>query len=101
MVARPFLTLPVLVLAGFLWTFPSQAHAQCGDRKAGLDNLEGTYSEVIESRGLASNGSVVEIVVSPSGSFTILYTKPGGLMCVMVAGEGWGPVEKKLPGEPA
>ena len=100
MVAIPFLTLPALVLAGFLWTFPSQAHAMCGDREAVLNNLEETYSEVPEDRGLASNGSVIELVVSPSGSFTILYTMPNGLTCVMAAGESWGPVEKKTPGEP-
>ena len=94
------MTAPALVLAGFLWAFPSQAHAQCGDREAVLNNLEEKYSEVPVALGLASNGSVVEIVVSPSGSFTILYTKPGGLMCVMVAGEGWGPVKKKTPGDP-
>ena len=101
MVAPPFLTLPAIVLAGFLWTFPSQAHAFCGDREAVLNNLEETYSEVPEDRGLASNGSVIELVVSPSGSFTILYTMPSGLACVMAAGENWGPVEKKTPGEPA
>ena len=101
MVAPPCLTLPALVLAGFLWTFPSQAHAMCGDRKAVLDNLEGTYSEVPKDRGLAINGSVIEVLVSPSGSFTILYTMPNGLACVMTAGESWGPVKKKTPGEPA
>ena len=73
----------------------------CGDREAVLNNLEETYSEVPVSRGLASNGSVIEVVVSPSGSFTILYTMPNGLAGVMVAGESWGPVEKKTPGEPA
>ena len=101
MVAPPFLTLPALVLAGFLWTLPSQAHALCGDREAVLNNLEETYSEVPEDRGLTSNGSVIEVLVSPSGSFTILYTMPNGLTCVMAAGESWGPVEKKTLGEPA
>ena len=101
MVATPFLTTPALVLAGFLWTFPSQAHAMCGDREAVLNNLEETYSEVPEARGLASNGNVIELVVSPSGSFTILYTMPNGLVCVLAAGEGWGLVKKTPPGEPA
>ena len=72
----------------------------CGDREAVLNNLEETYSEVPVALGLASNGSVVEVVVSPSGSFTILYTMPSGLACVMAAGESWGPVEKKPLGDP-
>ena len=91
--------LPGILLVAFI--SPAQAHPMCGDRKAVLDNLEETYSEVPEDRGLASNGSVIELVVSPSGSFTILYMMPNGLVCVMAAGEGWGPVEKKTPGEPA
>ena len=91
--------LPGILLVAFI--SPAQAHAMCGDRKAVLNNLEETYSEVPEDRGLASNGSVIELVVSPSGSFTILYTMPNGLTCVMAAGESWEPVEKKTPGEPA
>ena len=88
---------PLLFLA---FMPPAQAHALCGDRKAVLDNLESTYSEVPKDRGLANNGSVVEITVSPSGSFTILYTMPNGLACVMSAGENWGPVKKKPAGDP-
>lgn len=79
---------------------PAQAHALCGDRTAVLNNLKEAYSEVPEDRGLASNGNVIEVLVSPSGSFTILYTMPNGLACVMTAGENWDPVEKKPPGEP-
>jgi len=90
--------LPALLLIAFI--FPAQAHVLCGDRTAVLDNLEDTYSEVPKDRGLGNSGNVIEIIVSPSGSFTLLYTMPNGLACIMAAGEGWGPVEKKLPGEP-
>ena len=89
---------PLLFLA---FIYPAQAHALCSDRKAVVDNLEATYSEVPKDRGLASNGFVIEIIVSPSGSFTIIYTMPNGVACVMAAGENWGPVAKKPPGDPA
>ena len=90
--------LPAILLIASI--SPAQSHVLCGDREAVLNNLEETYSEVPVSRGLASNGAVIEVIVSPSGSFTILYTMPNGLACVMTAGEGWGPVEKKTPGDP-
>ena len=80
---------------------PTQAHALCGDRQAVLDNLEARYFEVPEDRGLGNTGNVIEVLVSPSGSFTILYTLPNGLACVLAAGENWGPVAKKPPGDPA
>ena len=66
---------------------PAQAQAMCGQRRAVIANLEKTYSEAPVSIGLASNGSVIEVLASPSGSFTIILTQPNGLACVMAAGE--------------
>ncbi len=48
--------------------------------------------------GLASNGAVIEVLASPSGSFTIILTQPNGLSCVMAAGENWENLPKRLAG---
>ena len=61
----------------------------CAERRAVVENLEQTYSEAPVSMGLASNGAVIEVLASPSGSFTIILTQPNGLTCVMAAGEYW------------
>ena len=61
----------------------------CGERARVLTNLAETYSEAPVSMGLASNGSVIEVLASPSGSFTIILTQPNGVACVMAAGESW------------
>ena len=77
-------------LAGFL--FGSEVHAAeplCVQRKTALKSLEKTFSEEPVSMGLASNGSVIEVLASPSGSFTIILTLPNGLSCVMASGENW------------
>jgi hypothetical protein len=76
---------------------PAQAQAMCGERGAVVANLEKTYSEAPVSIGLASNGSVIEVLASPSGSFTIILTQPNGLSCVMAAGENWENLPKRLP----
>ncbi len=70
----------------------------CGERRAVVENLEQTYSEAPVSIGLASNGSVIEVLASPSGSFTIILTQPNGLSCIMAAGENWEDLPKRLAG---
>ena len=70
----------------------------CAERRAVVENLEQTYSEAPVSMGLASNGAVIEVLASPSGSFTIILTQPNGLSCVMAAGENWEDLPKRLAG---
>lgn len=78
--------------------FVPAAHAEplCVERKTALKSLEKTYSEAPVSIGLASNGSVIEVLASSSGSFTIILTQPNGLSCVMAAGENWENLPLKL-----
>ncbi len=80
--------------------FSSSAQAQtvCGDRDAIVASLEKTYSEAPVSVGLASNGAIIEIFASPTGTFTIIVTQPNGLTCVMAAGEYWEDLPKRLAG---
>ena len=73
------------------------AHAICGERNKVVANLEKIYSETPVSMGLESNGGVIEILVSPSGSFTIILMWPNGVSCVMAAGEGWEYLPKPGP----
>ncbi len=76
----------------------AQAQAMCGERRAVVADLEKTYSEAPVSIGLASNGAVIEVLASPSGSFTIILTQPNGISCVMAAGENWEDLPKRLAG---
>ena len=77
---------------------PAQAQVMCGERRAVVENLEKTYSEAPVSIGLASNGSVIEVLAAPSGSFTIILTQPNGVSCVMAAGENWEDLPTRLAG---
>ena len=36
-----------------------------------------------------SDGTLVEIFLAPSGTFTVIKTTPAGLSCVVDFGEGW------------
>jgi len=85
-------------LAAFFMAAPAAAQTMCGDRAAVVASLEKTYFEAPVSMGLVNNGAVIEILALPSGSFTIILTRPDGLSCVMAAGENWEDLPKRLAG---
>lgn len=68
---------------------PAHAQAVCGDRGEIIARLESGYQEQATAIGLASNGGVVELYVSESGSWTLLLTQTTGVSCLIAAGEHW------------
>ena len=69
----------------------------CGERDEMLGHLSGKYDEEPVAMGLATNGSLVEVLASSaSGSFTIVYTTPDGLTCMVAAGSNWETVKQQL-----
>jgi hypothetical protein len=49
--------------------------------------------------GLATNGSVVEVLSTKAGdSFTIVYTMPDGKTCLMAAGSNWQFIKAQIEG---
>ncbi len=68
----------------------------CGEHSAIKDALSKTYSEKPVAMGLASNGTVVEIFASRTGSFTIIMTEPTGRSCMLTAGEGYESIPRQL-----
>lgn len=84
----------ILLVAG-----AAMAQTMCGLRDAIVKNLEQTYSEESVAIGLASNGGLIEVFASPSGSFTIILTQTNGFSCVMATGEDFEP-RPALPDTP-
>jgi hypothetical protein len=69
---------------------PAAAQApQCAARKAVLERLSSTYHEEPVSIGVTATGSLLEVLASPEGSWTIIITVPGGPTCLVSSGEGW------------
>lgn len=68
---------------------PSQQMPPCGPRVSILEQLERDFAETPVSRGLASNGTVLELLVSASGTWTMLISLPNGSSCFGAAGEMW------------
>jgi hypothetical protein len=53
------------------------------------DKLRSEFGEKILGHGVSSDGTLVEIYLAQSGSFTVIKTTPAGLSCVVDFGEGW------------
>jgi hypothetical protein len=68
---------------------PSTQMPPCGPRVSILEQLERDFAETPVSRGLASNGTVLELLVSASGTWTMLISLPNGSSCFGAAGEMW------------
>ena len=86
-----------LVVASVLATsFHAAAAAQeaaanvvCDQRNTFVQALEQKFSEQPVALGLTSDGKVLEVLASASGSWTMIVTAPNGLSCVLTAGEAW------------
>lgn len=77
------------------------AQSVCAERTALLSSLRHEYSEAPTAVGLASNGSVIELLTTADGkTWTILMTRPDGTSCVLAAGEAWDSLPQVAHGEP-
>jgi hypothetical protein len=61
----------------------------CMPREGADDKLRTEYGEKVLGHGVSSDGTLVEIFLAPSGTFTVIKTTPAGLSCVVDFGEGW------------
>ena len=68
---------------------PASAESICGERSRFLDQLQQQYGENPTAIGLVSNGSLLEVLTSTKGSWTILVTQPSGVTCLVASGDAW------------
>ena len=77
---------------------PASAQMVCKSRADILSRLAEAFQEAPVSRGLAANGTVLEVLASPDGAtWTVLLTHPNGVSCMTANGEGWQDVKHSLP----
>ena len=87
-----------LTLAAGLAVFSLPSHAQtvCSTRTNFLNELSSQHQERPIAMGLAANGSVVEVLASKDGTWTILATSPNGMSCVVAVGDSWEALKVKF-----
>ena len=92
----------VLLLSGSSIAFPALAEqaGPCVEHADFLDHLSSAYKEAPVAMGVTSNGHMLEVVASESGTWTIIVTAPSGITCGLVAGESWETMKIALIDEP-
>ena len=81
-----FLCLPTHVMAEVF----------CDKRQNVVAKLKNSYLEVPAAMGLEANGTMMEIFVSPEGTWTISFTHPNGITCLGAVGKAWELILKKV-----
>jgi hypothetical protein len=73
-------------------TAPARAAPMsCAERTDIIQKLDDAYAEKQQASALTSTGSVLEVYVSRSGTWSMLVSKPDGTACVVAVGEAWEP----------
>ncbi len=67
----------------------AQAQRICGDRAELIKKLERKFREMPRAIGLAADGGLLEVLVSPAGGWTILISYPRQPTCVVAVGKEW------------
>jgi len=77
------------LIATLAFQTPADARQICLNHDDALEKLNRKYQESPKSVGIASDGSLLEVLVSAKGTWTILVTKPGQPTCVVASGQDW------------
>jgi hypothetical protein len=80
-----------MVAAVLVWSVsgPADAAIRCGPYELVTAMLAEQYQEQREAIGLSEAGLLMEIFVSPVGTWTILLTSPAGFACIIAAGDNY------------
>ncbi len=69
---------------------PAMAAPVCLERAQILRVLEESHGERVEYVGVVGTGeALMELLISESGSWSIMFTPPIGVSCIMAVGTGW------------
>ena len=89
-----------LVIGTLVATSASTATAEsrCGPHGEIIKVLAGKYQEQRRALGLINEKAVMEVYISPKGTWTMLVTDHAGVSCVLAAGESWDEVPVPVAG---
>ena len=87
---------PIVVAVLLFVASVAHGHIMCAERSRVLTDFGAKYKEGPVAMGLASNGTVLEVLTSVKGSWTIIVTGPTGKTCIVASGEAWQTMDRVL-----
>ena len=96
---RP-LKFAAVLAAAFLFTSAGVAEAAspCGSREAIAKSLTTKFKEARRAMGVVNASAVMEIFMSPQGTWTVLVTDTTGTACVIATGHDWQELPIEMTG---
>ena len=76
----------------------AEAAPQCGNHDKIIEVLGNKFKETRRVMGVVNAKAVMEIFMSPQGTWTILITDTSGLSCTTASGEEWQDVPVAVAG---
>jgi hypothetical protein len=84
------------IVAGAVGT--AQAAPQCGSHDKIVDALGNKFKETRRVMGVVNSRAVMEMFMSPQGTWTMVITDTSGKSCITAAGEEWQDVPVAVAG---
>jgi len=95
---RKMLGLACALLFGTLSASAVEAQSQCGPRDEVIRVLNAKFQENQRAVGLINEKAMMEIYISPMGTWTMVVTNEDGMSCVLAAGEAWDEMPTHVAG---
>ena len=76
----------------------ASAAAPCGNHDALAKSLNTKFKEARRVMGVVNARSVMEIFMSPQGTWTVLVTDTTGTACIIASGQDWQEVPIEMTG---
>ena len=76
----------------------AQAAPQCSSHDKIVDALGNKFKETRRVMGVVNSRAVMEIFMSPQGTWTMVITDTSGLSCITASGEEWQDVPIAVAG---
>ncbi len=65
------------------------AQRVCAERGVVTGHLRDRYGETRTGAGVAASGALIELFVAPTGTWTLIVSRPDGQSCIVSHGDGW------------
>ena len=76
----------------------ASAAVPCGSHDALAKSLNTKFKEARRVMGVVNAKAVMEIFMSPQGTWTVLVTDTTGIACVIASGQDWQEVPVEMTG---
>jgi hypothetical protein len=76
----------------------AEAAPQCGNHDKIVEVLGDKFKETRRVMGVVNSKAVMEIFMSPQGTWTMMITDTSGLSCITASGEEWQDVPIAVAG---